>query len=88
MNKMLASAVFAAALVLPLVANAQDGIGPTSWANAGGTDPARDLVGLGTRIFARGHSYGPGAPTYPSSAYSSLARYEPRTSAGVSRKAK
>jgi hypothetical protein len=88
MNKMLASAVFAAALVLPLVANAQDGIGATSWANAGGTDPARDLVGLGVRIFDRGHAYGPGSSSYPSSTSSSLALYKPRTSVGVSRKAK
>jgi hypothetical protein len=86
MNKLLASAVFAAVLALPLVANAQDGV--TSWANAGGTDPARDLVGLGVRIFDRGHSYGPGPSTYPSSTYSSLARYELRTSVGVTRKAK
>lgn len=86
MNKLLASAAFAAVLALPLVANAQDGV--TSWANAGGTDPARDLVGLGTRIFDRGHSYGPGPSTYPSSSYSSLARYEPRASLGVTRKAK
>ena len=86
MNKLLASAVFAAVLALPLVANAQDGV--TGWANAGGTDPARDLVGLGTRIFDRGHSYGPGPATYPSSTYSSLARYEPRASLGVTRKGK
>ena len=86
MNKLLATAVFAAVLALPLVANAQDGV--TSWANAGGTDPARDLVGLGIRIFDRGHSYGPGPSTYPSSTYSSLARYEPRASVGVTRKAK
>ena len=88
MNKLLASAVFAAVLALPLVANAQDGAGPTNWANAGGTDPARDLVGLGVRIFDRGHSYGPGPSTYPSSTYSSLARYDPRASVGVTRKAK
>ena len=86
MNKMLASAVFAVALVLPLVANAQDGV--TGWANAGGTDPARDLVGLGVRIFNHGQAFGPSSATYPSSHYSSLARYEPRISAGVTRKAK
>jgi len=86
MNKMLASVVFATVLALPFVANAQDGV--TSWANAGGTDPARDLVGLGTRIFDRGHSYGPGPSTYPSSTYSSLARYEPRPSLRVTRTAK
>ena len=86
MNKMLASAVFAVALVLPVVTNAQDGV--TGWANAGGTDPARNLVGLGIRIFNHGQAYGPGSATYPSSHYSSLARYEPRTSVGVTRKAK
>jgi hypothetical protein len=86
MNKMLASALFATVLALPLVAHAQDGV--TGWANAGGTNPARDLVGLGTRIFDRGHSYGPGPSTYPSSAYSSLARYESRTSVAVTRKAR
>ena len=86
MNKILATAVFATVLALPFAANAQDGV--TGWANAGGTDPARDLVGLGTRIFDRGHSYGPGPSSYPSSTYSSLARYEPRASLRASRKAK
>jgi hypothetical protein len=59
-NKLLVGAVFATALAFPLAANAQDsGAGPTNWANAGGTDPARDLVGLGVRIFDRGQPYGP-----------------------------
>ena len=40
-------AIVIAALSFPLAAKAQDGIGPTNWANAGGSDPARDLVGLG-----------------------------------------
>jgi hypothetical protein len=78
MNKVLASALFAAALAFPLVAHAQDGTGPTNWANAGGTDPARDLVGLGTRIFDRGHTYTAGSTTY-----SSQARYEPQTVIGI-----
>jgi hypothetical protein len=43
MNKMLASAVFAVALVFPLVTNAQDGV--TGWAkcrrNGSGPQPGR-----------------------------------------------
>jgi hypothetical protein len=87
-NKMLASAVFAAALALPLVAHAQDGAGPTNWANAGGTDPARNLVGFGIRIFNHGQAYGPNSATYPSSHYSSLALYESRTPVATKRKKK
>jgi hypothetical protein len=74
---MLAGAVFAAALALPVLAHAQDGAGASNWANAGGSDPARDLIGLGVRVFAHGHAYGPG------SASSSMALYQPR--AAVSR---
>jgi hypothetical protein len=87
-NKMLVGAICAAALAFPAVANAQDGAGPTNWANAGGTDPARDLVGLGVRIFDRGQAYGPGLPAYPYPNYSSLARYDSRVSAGTSPKKK
>ena len=87
-NKMLVGAVCAAALAFPPVANAQDGAGPSNWANAGGTDPARDLVGLGIRIFDRGQAYGPGLPAYPSSNYSSLARYDSRVSVGTTPKKK
>jgi len=72
-NKMLGGAVLAVALALPLVAHAQDGAGAASWANAGGTDPARDLVGLGTRIFDHGHV------NHAAGSYSSQALYEPRT---------
>jgi len=72
--KILASALLVATFVLPVTARAQDGAGPSNWANAGGTDPARDLVGLGVRVFDRGHSgYAAG------SAYSAQALYEPRT---------
>ena len=78
-NRMLAGVVFATALALPLAAQAQDGAGPSNWANAGGTDSVRDLVGLGVRIFDHGHAYGPNSASYPSSNYSSLALYEPRT---------
>ena len=63
MNKMLASAVFAVALVLPLVANAQDGV--TGWANAGGTDPARNLVGLGIRSLTTVRPMGRAPPPTP-----------------------
>jgi hypothetical protein len=87
-NKLLVGALFAATLAFPLVANAQDGAGPTNWANAGGTDPARDLVGLGVRIFDRGQAYGPGLPAYPSSNYSSLARYDSRLAPGTPPKKK
>ena len=78
-NKMLIGAVCAAALSFPLVANAQDGAGPTNWANAGGTDPARDLVGLGVRIFNRGQAYG-----LSLFKCSSLARYDSQVSKPIS----
>jgi len=78
----LAVAIFAAALALPFAAHAQDGAGASNWANTGGSDSTRDLVGLGTRIFDRGHAYGPGTPSYPSSNYSSLALYQPRPALG------
>ena len=87
-NKMLVGAICAAALAFPPVANAQDGAGPSNWANAGGTDPARDLVGLGVRIFDRGQAYGPGLPAYPSSNYSSLARYGSQVPVGATPKKK
>jgi hypothetical protein len=82
-SKFLASAFFLAVLTLPPAAHAQDGAGPASWGNAGGTDPARDLVGLGTRIFDRGHAYTAGL-----SSYSSQARYEPQTIVGMKPKRK
>jgi hypothetical protein len=64
MSRILACAVLSAALAFPLAANAQDGAGASNWANAGGTDPARDLVGLGTRVFDRGYLSSP--PVYTS----------------------
>jgi hypothetical protein len=75
-------AVSAAVLAFPLAAKAQDGTGPTNWANAGGTDPARDLVGLGTRVFNRGRIYSAGAPAV----YSWQALYQARTPARTSGK--
>jgi hypothetical protein len=76
------AAVYAAVLAFPLTANAQDGTGPTNWANAGGTDPARDLVGLGTRVFNRGRIYSAGAPAV----YSWQPLYEARTPARTTAK--
>jgi hypothetical protein len=71
-NELLVGAVFAAALALPLVANGQDRAGPTNW----------------VRIFDRSQAYGPGLPAYPSSNYSSLARYDLRVSLGATPKKK
>lgn len=73
-------AIVIAALSFPLAAKAQDGIGPTNWANAGGSDPARDLVGLGVRVFDRGYFLKLGEPVYTFSPYSAQALDGPKVS--------